>query len=244
MSEHLKSAVDFIKNNPRQPTAVVFDLDSTLFCMKWRTEGIIKTAVQNPDFKKKFPEITEKILGIKIEPRDWALKDIFQRHGLDLAHPAIKEVQKFWDKYFFRNEYLSLDRPYEGSVEYVNLLQRAGGSVFYLTGRNRPNMGAGTLQSLKKWGFPLVSEERLILKPDPAFEDSIYKLKALKKLKKTFQTILFFENEPVILHLINERLPDIKMFWVNSAHSGKMSGPPAHIPVLSMNYSLPSEDPA
>ena len=234
---HLKSVLQIIDQSDH-PVAVVFDLDSTLFCVKWRTEGIIKDAVQNPSFTKKFPEMIEQFKQIQVHPRDWALKDIFKRHGLDPKAPASKTIQKFWSKYFFKNDYLHLDRPYEGSVEYVNLLHKKGSHIFYLTGRNKPHMGKGTLQSLKKWNFPLKTEDHLILKKDPAFEDSVYKLEELKKLDKQFQTLLFFENEPVILHLVNEYLPDMKMFWIDSAHSGKKPGPPDHIPAIPMNYTL------
>ena len=235
--KHLKSVLQAIERS-RHPMAVVFDLDSTLFCVKWRTEGIIKDAVQNPSFISNFPEMAKPFQQIQVHPRDWALKDIFKRHGLDPSAPASKAIQKFWNRYFFQNDYLHLDRPYKGSVEYVNLLHKKGGHIFYLTGRNRPHMGKGTLQSLRKWSFPLKTENHLILKSDPAFEDSVYKLEELKKLKKKFQTILFFENEPVILHLVYQYLPDIKMFWIDSAHSGKKPGPPDHIPVISMNYLL------
>lgn len=235
--KYLKSALQTVRQS-HHPVAVVFDLDSTLFCVKWRTEGIIKDAVRNPDFTESFPGMAERFQKVQVHERDWALKNIFKRQGLDPNTPACKEIQKFWNKNFFQNDYLHLDRPYKGSVEYVNLLHKNGGHVFYLTGRNKPNMGKGTVQSLKKWNFPLTSENHLILKPDPAFEDSIYKLEELEKLKKNFQTILFFENEPVILHLVHEHLPDIQMFWIDSAHSGKRSGPPDHIPAIPMNYLL------
>ncbi|MCY4513044.1 MAG: HAD family hydrolase [Bdellovibrionales bacterium] len=235
--KHLKSVLQTIEENPH-PVAVVFDLDSTLFCVKWRTEGIIKDAVQTPAFIKNFSEMTEQFQQIQVHPKDWSLKDIFKRHGLDPNTPASKTIQKFWSKYFFQNDYLHLDRPYEGSVEYVNLLHKTGGHVFYLTGRNKPYMGKGTVRSLKKWNFPLETENHLILKKDPAFEDSVYKLEELKMLKNKFQTILFFENEPVILHMVHKYLPDIKMFWIDSAHSGKKSGPPDHIPAIPMSYLL------
>ena len=235
--KHLKSVLQTIEQSPH-PVAVIFDLDSTLFCVKWRTEGIIRDAVQNSNFADNFPEMVEPFQKIQVHPKDWALKDILKRHGLDPGAPASRAIQKIWNKHFFQNDYLHLDRPYQGSVEYVNRLHKKGGNIFYLTGRNKPNMGKGTLQSLKTWNFPLETEDHLILKSDPAFEDSVYKLEELKKLKKKFQTLLFFENEPVILHLVHEYLPDIKMLWIDSAHSGKRSGPPAHIPVIPMNYSL------
>ena len=236
-NECLKSVLQTVQKS-LQPVAVVFDLDSTLFCVKYRTEGIIKDAVKSPVFVKKFSKMTEKFQKITVHPTDWFLKDIFLRHGMNPEDPACREVQKFWNKHFFRNNYLRLDQPYKGSVEYLNRLNKAGGSIFYLTGRNRPNMGEGTFQSLKKWKFPLPEEDRLILKPDPAFEDSVYKLEELEKLKKNFPIIMFFENEPVILHLVYERLPEIRLFWLDSAHSGKRSGPPDHVPAVSMDYTI------
>ena len=219
-------------------TAFVFDLDSTLFCTKWRTEKILLDSLSHVPKEKCSKEIMERIKQIEIAPTDWDLEGIFIKHGLDLREPCLKEVQKYWDKYFFRNEYLQADRPYPGAPDFLNKLKQAGGSIFYLSARSDKHMREGSLSSLKKWKFPLEDSTHLILKEELDPADSFYKTKELEKLSKQYSSICFFENEPVILDSVSKQLPQIRIFWMNSAHSGVMSEPPKQAEVLDMSYEI------
>ena len=234
--ENLKKAIDIISRGPAP--AAVFDMDSTLFCMKYRTEAIIKDCASNESFRKAFSKFADQIKQAKVTERDWAVEEVLARLGFeDPEAPVVKAVKRFWRAAFFTNRYLHLDQPYEGGADFVKTLQSAGAEIFYLTARQKKAMWEGTIQSLKHWGFPMAKEENLILKIDGKKLDSEYKRDELKRLAKKFQTVLFFENEPVILNVVAKSLPNIRLFWMDSAHSSQEEPPAAAAP-LSMSYKL------
>ena len=233
----LKKAIEAVRREAR-PVAAVFDVDSTLFCMKYRTEAIIKDCASDGDFRKAFPRLADKIKKVKVTERDWSVEEILSRHGFDDPEaPFVKAVSKFWKAAFFTNKYLHLDQPYEGCADFVSRIQDSGSDVFYLTARQKKDMWEGTLKSLKSWGFPLKKEERLILKPDHEKTDAEYKLSGLRRIARKFKTVLFFENEPVVLNAVAGALPHIRLFWMDSAHSRRAEPPPEASPI-SMSYRL------
>ena len=76
--------------------------------------------------------------------------------GLQSSHPDFfTELHTFLIQHLFFDDYLKHDLPYEGSVDFVNRLYRNGTRIIYLTGRNVGEMREGTLQALRKHGFPL-----------------------------------------------------------------------------------------
>lgn len=235
MKENLKKAIEFVRNRIG-PLAVVFDLDSTLFCMKYRTEAIIKEFIRKNSHNLS-TETLSKIKNLKVTERDWSVEEILSRYNISSKEPLVKAIHKYWRNCFFTNDFLYLDRPYIGSSEYVQLLKNQGASIFYLTARNHKKMAEGSLSSLKKWGFPLESPSHLILKKDLDVEDFTYKLKELNQIQKKFKAVLFFENEPVILNAVSVELPQIKLFWMDSTHSRQQLPIKQALPV-PMDYRL------
>lgn len=234
--ESLKKALSIIQKEA--PAAAVFDVDSTIFCMKYRTEAIIKDCALNESFRKSFPKEADKIRRIKVSGRDWSVEEILAKRGFpDPEAPVVRAVSRFWRAAFFTNRYLHLDQPYKGCANFVRAVQKNGGGVFYLTARQKRDMWDGTVRSLRRHGFPLPQEESLILKPDHEQSDAEYKTGGLKQIAQKFQTVLFFENEPVILNAVAETLPKIRLFWMDSAHS-RREEPPSKAEPLSMNYCL------
>ena len=134
-------------------------------------------------------------------------------------------IKKIWKKSFFTNDYLALDKPYNGCVRFVRHISQLGAKIFYLTARNRAAMYEGTIRSLKHWGFPLENEKHLIMKEKSEIKDSDYKVEQLERLAKPFDIIAFFENEPVILNEVARRTPQILLFWMDSTHSRKEEPP-------------------
>ncbi len=230
----LQKAISIIQREP--PAAAVFDVDSTIFCMKYRTGAIIKDCALNKSFRKAFPKDADKIHGIHVTERDWSVEEILAKSGFpDPEAPVVKAVSRFWRAAFFTNKYLHLDQPYKGCAEFIKTVQKSGGGVFYLTARQKRDMWEGTLQSLKRHGFPLPQKERLILKPDHEESDAEYKTGELRRIAKKFPAVLFFENEPVILNAVAGALPKVRLFWMDSAHS-RREQPPSKAEPLSMNY--------
>lgn len=237
MKENLKKALAIVREY-RSLAAVVFDLDSTLFCMKYRTEAIIRKLLESSEHGA-LPEAPLLVEKLKVTERDWSVEEIFSRYGLSPKSPFVQRIRKYWKEYFFTNHFLHLDRPYAGGVDYVWRLKKEGASIFYLTGRGQKPMGQGSLDSLKKWNFPLEKPSHLILKQNTKKEDALYKMEELKHIQSQFQTVLFFENEPVILNRIASEMPLIKLFWMDSTHSRKELPPEKALPI-PMDYRLPS----
>lgn len=227
----------------------VFDLDSTLFNVAPRTEQILKEFgdVHNlPDFKK-----------IKVNPKDWGLKEILIREGYNLSDSKIKHLHQdlieFWSHKFFSNEYLHYDTPYLGAVHFVQTLFEKNIDVHYLTGRDISRMGHGTREVLLKWGFPILSDSHLHLKPHKDMDDHKFKLDWIfnfknhsnSQIKNKVQSsekkseIFFFENEPVNINTIGNAVKDLKIIYLNTTHSRKEN---IQVPVIEIeNFLLDTE---
>jgi hypothetical protein len=221
-------------------TVCVFDLDSTLFNVAPRTEQILK----------EFSELEKQtdLSKIKVNAKDWGLKEILIREGYDFskdAHQNInlhKKLISFWTEKFFTNRYLHFDTPYLGAVEFTQILFKNKIEIHYLTGRDVHRMGVGTREVLLKWGFPILSEKNLHLKPHKDMDDHKFKLDWVVDFKNAMQhsaqhsKIYFFENEPVNINAIGEALPELEIVYLNTTHSRKEN---VRVPVIEIeNFSL------
>ncbi|MDG0815619.1 HAD family hydrolase [Bdellovibrio svalbardensis] len=215
---------------------VVFDLDSTLFDVSPRLERILLDFAAVPEFQNRFPEQVALFKDIKTMHSDWGITGALERAGVDDSHPDFKKaIMDFWYQHFFSNEYLQYDKPTEGAVEFVNEVALAGADIAYLTGRDVQRMGVGSEQVLRKWGLPLNDHAHLVLKPHKVMDDAEFKTDwFLGALTKSYQKIYFFENEPVILHLMATKCPQVESYFFESTHSGK-AHPPENLPRL-MNF--------
>lgn len=209
----------------------VFDLDSTLFDVSPRIQKILEDLRDHPEIKKSYPQIIPYLKDVKTQRTDWGIKAALMRALSKVAPPPLnfhKDARAFWARHFFSNEYLHFDHPVEGAVEFVNLLHGMGIEIAYLTGRDWERMGRGTVEVLKKWNFPTpddstsVSPVRLAMKPAQGSDDSLFKSGWFESIKPhTYSKILFFENEPKILHSVKENHPEIEIFFMETTHSGK-----------------------
>ena len=233
--KNLKAALRMAERH-RAKARFVFDMDSTLFCMKYRTQAIIRDCLKEPDFCRNFSEDLELIKHIHVTTRDWSVEEILTRAGLISKKALVREVRRIWQKKFFSNEYLDRDRPYKGAARFVGRISRFGAKLCYLTARNRSKMLEGAVRSLKAFGFPPPESAKLIMKEDSAQDDAVYKTEQLKRLKKSAKLLLFFENEPVILNRAARLFPKIQLFWINSTHSRRQT-PPATARAIGMNYN-------
>ena len=233
---NFKKVIEIAKQK-REKSLFVFDVDSTLFCMKHRTQALIDSCLKNVVFCEKFKDQLEKIKTIQVTETDWSIPEIMSRYGFHLEEEIVTAVHKIWRKGFFSNDYLYLDRPYKDCVSFVQHISQLKAQVCYLTARNYHTMYEGTVQSLKQWNFPLKNESHLIMKKDSNSNDAGYKTDHLQSLSKKFDSILFFENEPVILNKVAQQLPQIHLFWMNSTHS-RQEKPPKTALTLNMKYSF------
>ena len=235
LENNFKKAL-LIAEEKKEKSLFVFDLDSTLFCMKYRTQAIINDCIKDKRFQDQFSEYIEQIKKVKVTERDWSVKEIMSRYGFSPDSACVSTLEKFWRNRFFKNDYLHLDKPYKGCVNFIQHISMLKAKIYYLTARNKVAMLEGTIQSLKTWKFPLEDIDHLIMKELDEMTDSDYKTEQLRKLSKPNGPVLFFENEPVILNQVAGSLPHIHLFWLNSTHSRRQKPPKSALP-LSMDYA-------
>lgn len=214
----------------------VFDLDSTLFCVSPRTEAILRELATHDDFHRQYPEECQRLAQIEVLPEDWGIRTALERSGIRSTISFFESVRRYWYERFFSSSYLQFDKPYPGALEYVQSLSQHV-EIYYLTGRDDPSMGHGTRAVLKKWGFPLPSDQRLLMKPDRIRNDEDYKTEQLRKLQDPKRQVWFFENEPVIIEKVLSSLPSIRIVYVDSVHSGRAEVP-SGVPKISSDYRL------
>src|SRR5688572_7301431 len=76
--------------------AVIFDLDSTLFCVSPRTQAIIHSFCSKSEFLEKFPEETKVLREVELQPTDWGLRSALERHPTPLRQEFFSALRKFW----------------------------------------------------------------------------------------------------------------------------------------------------
>ncbi len=217
----------------------VFDIDSTLFDVSPRVERILMDFAEEPTSKANFPKQIQLFKDISTHRKDWGFKNALERAGLDGHHPEFQEaLRKYWYQRFFSNDYLQYDLPYDGAVEYVNKAANLGAEVVYLTGRDVERMGSGSALTLKHAGFPLDDRQtQLVLKPHKGMDDAEFKTNWFTGLPKNhYADVWFFENEPVNIHHLRQRHPEVNVVFFESTHAGKAS-PPEDIPKI-MHFLL------
>jgi hypothetical protein len=201
----------------------VFDLDSTLFSTQQRNWAILQEFAAGSRVSPKF---REKLGSLSSADMAWNAMEDLRRHGY-ADEATLQQLRDFWFLRFFRDEYLSHDIPLPGATEYVRELHALGGTVYYLTGRDEPNMGKGTRKSLAAHGFPL-EEERVYLRLKPAFEehDLGFKKRVVLELGRAGEVIAAAENEPANANMFFEAFPKAHVVFLETVHS-------PHAPPLS-----------
>jgi hypothetical protein len=236
MTQHFGILKQLLKNvraeiGKTKPVLAVFDLDSTLFDVSPRIQKILEDLRDHPETVAIFPEVIPPLMEVRTHRRDWGIKAALVRAFENQKQPSPefhKRAREFWSQHFFSNDYLHFDHPVEGAVDFVNTLFEMGADVAYLTGRDWNRMGPGTVEVLKKWNFPTEDsarrphQVRLAMKPIVGADDSIFKSGWFTDLNKSaYSRILFFENEPKILHRVMVEHPEVELFFLDTTHSGK-----------------------
>ncbi len=235
-NDSLVTVSDFVKSHaPSSRVAVIFDLDSTLFCVSPRTEAILRRLGSEEFFKSQFETAAETLRNIRVLPTDWGIKALMQRHEPSGPIELFHAIRDFWKKHFFSSDYLDQDEIYPLANEYVRHLLDLGAEIFYLTGRPEKAMRDGTLKALEKWNFPLKSQSHLLMKPLEQESDEHYKTVVLKEMAPRFEHIWFFENEPLIIDEVRAAVPQVRIVYVDTVHSGK-AFPPKDLPRIGMGF--------
>lgn len=230
MPDAIKISRNILTINAQEPTLAIFDLDSTLYNVSYRTREILNTLSQEDFFKRRYPEKSKLIYNLAVQPSDWGFRDVVKRAQIEADLEFFEIIRNYWVKHFFSSDFLKYDRPYAGAVQYVKHLHQNGVEIKYLTGRDKINMHTGTVESLKEWAFPY-DEQHLHMKPHSIRADEDYKLDEIKSFMNSYKKIWFFENEPVIINKVIKSGIDIELVFVDTVHSGK-DEPPDSLPTI------------
>lgn len=225
---------------------LVFDLDSTLFDVSFRSQKILLEFALNPDHQTRFPKETNLLKDVIIAPTDWGIRSSIER--LPFEHPPqqdfLEHVKTFWMRHFFDSKYLDHDQPYPGAVEFVRFFANQPlTDIVYLTGRDIKRMLIGTERSLQLHGFPTpgfpMSSDasqghvKLALKPDTHISDTDFKCQWFHQIEMLrYHHIWFFENEPANIDRVMREHPSVEIIFFDSTHSGKLPTP-SHLPSIN-----------
>ena len=215
----------------QQPQFVILDIDSTLLTTYQRNQVILEEFCKH--FAADHPEQVELLRQAQCKLGDYGYYTSLERLDKKPNDPVfLSELETFWRKNFFSNNFLHADVPTEGAVDFVQQLESSKIPFAYLTGRFKKTMWEGTLKSLETLGFP-INRNQLILKEDPKQADETYKSKSTSLLKNQFSQHQFWliDNEPMILHEIIKDHSDVHLIWFDSCHSGKKQ-PPENVPAI------------
>src|SRR5690606_14795010 len=132
---------DLVTPSPESSSRlVIFDLDSTLFCVAPRTQQILRDFASIKENQSAYPLECQKLSDIQTTPYDWGVREALERAEIHTNSAFLASLRQHWRKHFFSNDYLHLDQPYEGAVQFVNAVAQAENEILYLTARDHTKM--------------------------------------------------------------------------------------------------------
>lgn len=196
----------------------VFDLDSTLFDNCPRQVRILREFGE----AKGIPELSAS--SLEHWTSAWLLLDAMVAAGLprQRAEALLPEFRDYWEPRFFHSEYCLEDSPLPGAVEFVNEVHARGARIIYCTGRPE-GMREGTVESLRKNGFPAPGDPRtaLWMKAGSHVGDDDYKRDVCAALAAEGQVFALFDNEPTHINGYHQSFPDAHVVHLATDHSGR-----------------------
>lgn len=226
--KEVSKRISSLRKSTQKTAVVVFDLDSTLYEVAPRTHYIIKEWVASGHPLD--ADIYQALLGLKHEEVGYSMQDTFRAVGLNTEDPRIEQawltLKDFWWDRFFSSEYLKHDVAYPGAVDFVNEVFGLGANVVYLTGRDEKKMGVGTVNNLRRDGFPLLPDRtRILMKQHSHLSDADYKRQAAQDILKTGHVVASFENEPQNVVVLFETFPEALHVFMHTVCSDKAAKP-------------------
>jgi hypothetical protein len=212
----LRSILDRIRRAGPQPAVVVFDLDGTLHDNRPRSTVILKELADA--WEERFPEAAARARQATPERLEYLLQDTLGALGIhdgDLHQHAVT----FWKERFFRDHYLQHDQEVPGAAAFARAAHEAGAILVYLTGRDMPNMSAGSWSSLRTLGFPIgVVGTELVCKPSFDIPDETFKRGVAPTMARLGEVIAAFDNEPANCNLFLRAHPSCTSVLLDTQH--------------------------
>ena len=232
------STINSYLNNLRESSRplAIFDLDSTLYNVSPRTQKIVHDFCLQDVVKQAYPKESSTLANIPIQSNDWGYFEALDRHNFVSSVRFLKQLSKFWRQNFFSNTYMDHDKTYKNASAFVNSITPLNCDIMYLTGRSQDKMLPGSWKNLKRDSFPIQNESSLVMKTNPDLPDHIFKTGVIAEIKKNYEHIILFENEPKILNRVNIDHPETMLCFIDSTHSRVESIKHA-IPTIHMDYT-------
>jgi len=182
------------------PTAVVFDLDNTVFDTRHRTLQAGR-AFDEAKGTRFFADVEVDVIGVDGHATATAL-------GLKDPHHA--DFVAFWEIHFWTPEHLAHDEPIDEMVALVRAAQEAGADVTFLTGRVQ-SFHAASLEQLRAAGLDVTVDD-VVCKPDLSVRTGPFKSEWLEAQRARGVEIGFFVTEGVRdLRHLEATIPDLPL---------------------------------
>jgi hypothetical protein len=205
----------------------VFDLDSTLLDNRPRQARILREY----GVRAGLPALA----GTRPEHlTSWDLGAAMRNAGCTPSEVArhLLSARRFWGARFFTSAYCRDDVPVPGAPAFVRQAAEAC-QVAYVTGRPR-DMEAGTVESLRRHGFPAADGRRvhLLMKPGLLGDDE-WKARAAVKVAALGPIAACFDNEPAHVNGYALAFPEAVCVHLDTDHSARPIEVLGHIPSVA-----------
>ena len=214
---------EYSPSSPGAPSPTfIFDLDSTLFEVRFRVKKILHEFAHTYLCPKRDSLYYSWMKALSPWRMLYSLKDTASINGYPRTEESttlLKRIESYWLDRFFRQEYMYHDIPTLGAPSYVRSVEALGVNILYLTGRAE-NVRSSTELSLLHWGFP---KGKLIMKPTFYEDDSEFKGKALALLRDKLRVLAIFDNEPANFYHFEKNFPEAELIFFHSVCSKKIA---------------------
>lgn len=206
-----KKAIDHALRTLPRPVAV-FDLDGTLFDVRFRTLHIVNDFIAQPRIQTDFPREVSLVRNLTVSQIAYSLEGTLNRLGIDRYSEHTAQFSRlaidYWFEHFFTNPMVLNDMPFEKAAAFVHELHDRGCHIVYLSGRDVPNMSEGTMQALRNHGFPTEGHQiSVFLKPAYGLDDVEFKQTAMKHIASLGDVFFTIDNEPANVRMFAEQFP-------------------------------------
>lgn len=219
-----------VRRTGRVPT-LLFDIDSTLISTKPRNAAIAREfAKLGAHLHPAVPRLSD----CRPDEMGWLVSDALRARGCD-DQEVLDALMAHWFRRFFSGESLTHDVEVPGAAAFVREAHDAGALVYYLTGRDAPGMGEGTVTSLARLGFPLWRGRVVLhLKPHRDVPDRAYKAEAIADVRSHLGPVVAtFENDPGNANLFAEAFPEAMNVWMQTECAPDAEAPSSKLLALA-----------
>ncbi|MCA9614874.1 MAG: HAD family hydrolase [Sandaracinus sp.] len=192
---------------------VVFGIDGALFDSRPRTLQVLHDYA---DEATDDADVAGALRSLTVDHVHYLLSETLRECAITHAE-HVRAITSFWRDRFHTDEYVVLDEPTPGAVDYVRAIHDAGGSVILLSGRDVHGMLLGTVQSLRDHGMPIADVGvELVLKPDATLGTEAFKRHTLPRLSRRGEVVAVFDDQASSCELALSIFPEASVSLVDT----------------------------